>query len=138
MYLRGCKTMTFDEFINYRDVKIRNQDHKRIVNIFYHYLESVSGNKKLLPDLFSKILNIDLSSTTADNGCFNSISDKIEPPYKNVDFYIKFSNNICVYIYGSKPNTEIRTLKSNEYVLFVLSDKINSIKRNNNRHYYIT
>jgi len=86
--------MTYDEFLVFRDVKIKNVHHKRIVKLFFSYLESVTGNKRLLPDLIGQLFNIDLSSATVLAGCFNGISDGTKPPYDDVDFYIRLSNDI--------------------------------------------
>lgn len=128
--------MTFEEFIAFRDVQIKNLNHERIVRIFYKYLESVTQNNRLLPDLICKIIDIDSSSLTVSTGCFNGINTI--PPYDDVDFYIILSNDIRVFIYGSISVKTLRALKDNEYVLFVLTDDINDkIERNPNKHIYI-
>lgn len=116
--------MTYDEFILFRDVKIKNANHERVVKAFFEYLSSVSGNARALPDLVGRILNIDTSSLTVDKGCFNGVFDNVIPPYDNVDFYIKLSNGICLFIYGEIPTKTLRTLKADEYVLFVLSEHL--------------
>lgn len=110
--------MTFEEFLVFRDVKIKNSNHERIVRLFFGYAASVTGDNRLLPNLLGQLLNIDLSETTVPTGCFNGIH---------------------VYIYGSIPYKELKELKDNEYVLIVLSDDLNgSIERKANRHIYIT
>ena len=131
--------MTFEEFLVFRDVKIKNTNHERIVRLFFGCLESVTGNKRLLPDLFGQLLNIDLSDTKVPTGCFNGIFDGTEPPYEDADFYVRFQNGIGVYVYGSIPCKELKELKNDEYVLIVLSDDLNgNIERKANRHIYIT
>ena len=54
--------MTFDEFISFRNVQIKNKDHERVVKTFYVYLSSVTGDSRLLPNEIGRILNIDFSS----------------------------------------------------------------------------
>ena len=131
--------MTFEEFLMFRDVKIKNSNHERIVRLFFCYSASVTGNKRLLPDLLGQLLNIDLSDTTVSTGCFNGVFDGTEPPYKDIDFYVRLQNGISVYAYGSIPYKELKELKNNEYVLIVLSDDLNgNIERKANRHIYIT
>jgi bifunctional DNA-binding transcriptional regulator/antitoxin component of YhaV-PrlF toxin-antitoxin module len=131
--------MTFEEFLIYRDVKIKNFIHERIVKAFYVYLESVTGNSRLLPDLVGRLVDIDASSLTVQTGCFNGISDGTEPPYDDVDFYIKLSNGICLFIYGSIPSKPLIELRNNEYALFMLSNDINgSLERKANRYIYLT
>jgi hypothetical protein len=131
--------MTFEEFLVFRNVKIKNSDHKRIVKLFYVYLQSVTGNKRLLPDLLGRILNIDLSETLVKTGCFNGIFDDTKPPYDNVDFFVRFDNDVRVYIYGSITDKEKKELNNNEYILFILSDALNgNIERNADRYIYIT
>lgn len=131
--------MTLEEFLVFRDVKIKNPNHERIVRLFFGYAASVTGNIRLLPDLLGRLLNIDLSDTTVPTGCFNDIFDGTEPPYEDVDFYVRLQNGIRVYVYGSIPYRELKKLKNNEYVLIVLSDDLNgNIERKANRHIYIT
>jgi len=50
--------MTVDEFIIFRDVKIKDNDHKRIVQLFYSYLQSVSGDEYLFPSILGKLLGV--------------------------------------------------------------------------------
>jgi len=129
--------MTYDEFILFRDVKIKNPNHERVVKTFFSYLSSVSGNSRALPDLVSRILNIDTSSLTIDKGCFNGIFDSTTPPYDNVDFYIRLSNGIYLFIYGELPAKTLKTLESNEYVVFMLSDCLDgNVERIDNYIYF--
>lgn len=131
--------MTFNEFLVYRDVKIKNINHERIVKLFYCYLESVTGNKRLLPDLIGQLLNIDLSSVTVPAGCFNGISDGTKPPYDDIDFYIRLSNDFRVFIYGSTRDRKVKELKENEYVIYIDTNNFSSnIIRKPNRHIYLT
>jgi len=130
--------MTFDEFISFRNVKIKNKNHERVVKAFYIYLSSVTGNPCLLPNEISRIINIDTSTLTIKTGCFNGIFEDIVPPYDDVDFYIKFNNGICVFLYGTIPSDSLRDLRDNEYAVFMLSNDSNGIiERNINRHIYI-
>ena len=43
-------------------------------------------------------------------GCFNGNFDGIEPPYKDVDFYIRLQNDICIYVYGLIPHDDVKEL----------------------------
>lgn len=124
--------MTVDEFIVWRDVKIKDDDHKRIVRMFYPYLQSVSGDKYLLPSILGKLLGIDLAGAFVTIGCFNGVNDDIPAPYGDVDFYIKLSNGIKVFVYG-KRQMESVTLKENEFVILVNSDTItdNVVRKEN-------
>ena len=148
----GEGRMTFEEHLLYRDIKIRNEDHERIVRLFYVYAGSVTGNGRLYPDLVSRLFDVDLSDAEVRTACLNGIFDGTEPPYGNVDLYIKFSNDVRVYVYGSVPKepslsgTELplsgtergRELKDNEYVLVVLgSDLDGEITKTADRHVYI-
>jgi len=69
--------LNFNEFLLFRDVKVKNFNHERIVALFYVYLESVTGNERLLPDTLGRILDIDLSTTLVSTACFNGIFDNI-------------------------------------------------------------
>jgi hypothetical protein len=130
--------MTVEEFIKEHDIKIRDDNHKRIVELFFGCLSSVTGNKKLLPDIIGQLLGIDLSSTFAKTGCFNGVFDDTAPPFENIDFYIRFQNDIRVYINGSILKNEPRKLSCNEYVLIILSDNLSGkIERENDGHYCI-
>jgi len=53
--------MTFEEFLVFRDVEIKNSNHERIVRLFFGYAASGTGNKRLLPDLFGQLLYDELS-----------------------------------------------------------------------------
>lgn len=129
--------MTFEEFLAFRDVKIKNSDHERIVRLFFPYMESVTGNGRLLPDLIGLLLDIDLSSAAAKTGCFNGVSDGAEPPCNGVDLYLAFDNGIRVYVYGSIPERECRKPGDYEYVLFVLGGGINGAIQKPDTHVYI-
>ncbi|MFA7673697.1 MAG: hypothetical protein WCY62_07585 [Clostridia bacterium] len=131
--------MTFEEFLVFRNVKIKNSDHERIVRLFFVYLESITGNKRLLPDLIGQLLDIDLSSTTVPSGCFNGIFDGTEPPYNDVDFYMKLSNDLKIFIYGSIRDHIEKELEDNEYVVFIITDNLSgNIIRKPNRYIYLT
>ncbi|MCL2883976.1 MAG: hypothetical protein FWF49_00640 [Oscillospiraceae bacterium] len=136
----GVGKMSFEEFLLFRDVKIKNAAHERIVRAFYSYLESVTGNDRLLPDLIGLLLGIDAFSFTIQTGCFNGIFDDTVPPYEDVDFYLKLSNGICLFIYGSIPSAPLVDLKDNEYVLYMLSDDAHkgTLERKANKHIYLT
>jgi len=130
--------MTFDEFILFRNVQIKNKDHERVIKAFYVYLSSVTGNPRLLPNEIGRILNIDTSLLTIKTGCFNGIFDDTIPPYDDVDFYVKLSNGISIFIYGRIAPSHLKELGDSEYVVFVLSSDANgTIERNKNRHIYI-
>ena len=129
--------MTVDEFIIFRDVKIKDGNHKRIVQLFYSYLQSVSGDKYLLPSILGKLLGIDLAGAFVTTGCFNRVNDDTPAPYGEVDFYVKLSNGIKVFVYGTRPMDSV-TLKENEFVIIVNSDTItDNIGRKENRHNYL-
>lgn len=129
--------MKFDEFVNLRDIKIRDNEHLKIIKCFYPYLRSVSGDEQLLPSLIGNILGIDLSNVTVETACFNGVNDGSQPPSDNVDLYIKLSNNTKIYIYGIQ-NECVIDLKENEHVIFLRSDKItNNIIRTENRNIFI-
>ena len=129
--------MTVDEFIIFRDVKIKDGNHKRIVQLFYSYLQSVSGDKYLLPSILGKLLGVDLAGAFVTTGCFNGVNDDTPAPYGEVDFYVKLSNGIKVFVYGRRPMNSV-TLKENEFVIFVNSDTITgNIERKENLHIYL-
>ncbi len=126
--------MTYNEFISLRDVIVKDEEHKKVIQLFYPYLQSVSGDKNLLLTILETIIGIDLADVTVTTGCFNGVNDNINPPYNNVDFYIRLSNGIKVYVYGKKLSGKAK-LNENEYVVFLINDKItNNIIRNENRH----
>ncbi len=128
--------MEFDEFIKMRDIKIRDNEHLRVIKCFYPFLRSVSGDEQLLPSLIGSILGVDLSNVTVETACFNGVNDGSDPPYVNVDLYIKFNNDIKVFVYGRKLE-HLYELKDNEYVIFLLANEIKSnvIKTGNNYIY---
>lgn len=131
------RMMSFDEFIKFRNVQIRDDIHKKIINLFYTYLSSVSGDSNRLPDKIGDILNMNLSSAKAVTGCFN-VSSIDDCPYENTDFYILFDNGIKIYIYGSIPNKPLVHLNSNQYVVFIVSNTVNgTVSRKENNHVYI-
>jgi hypothetical protein len=72
------------------------------------------------------LLDIDLSSVYVKTACFNDIFDGTEPPYEGVDLYIRFSNDIRVYVYGSEPKERQKELDEHEYVLIILADSLNN------------
>ena len=94
--------MTFDEFIKMRGIKIRDNDHLKVIKCFYPYLRSVSGSERLLSSVLEKILGIDLSDVLIVTACFNGVNDGSDPPYVNVDLYIKFNNDIKVFVYAHR------------------------------------
>ncbi len=128
--------MEFDEFIKLRDIKIKDNEHLKVIKCFYPYLRSVSGDEQLLPSLIGNILGVDLSNVTVETACFNGVNDGSDPPYVNVDLYIKFNNDIKVFVYGRKLE-HLYELKDNEYVIFLLANEIKSnvIKTGNNYIY---
>lgn len=129
--------MTLDEFIEFRNTQIKNNDHKRIVKLFYPYLKSVTGDPSLLPVLIGKIIDMDLSGALAVTGCFNGINDNSTAPYDDVDFYIKLDNGIRIFVYG-RVIKETVSLNENEYVIFCTSDEIpDSVYKRENHHIYL-
>ncbi|MCL2405041.1 MAG: AbrB/MazE/SpoVT family DNA-binding domain-containing protein [Defluviitaleaceae bacterium] len=129
--------MTFEEFLLYRDVKIRDATHERVARMLYGYLGSVTGNNRLLPDLMGHLLGIDASLLTVPACSYSNIFETT-PPYDKTDYFVKLSNDIQVYIYGNIMSEPLRALIDNEYVVFALShDFSGSIKRNANRHIYL-
>ena len=115
--------MTFDEFIVFRDVKIRDDVHKKVVKLFNPYLYSVSEDSSKLPKIISEILKLDLTYAKVKTACFNQI-DRTDYPYKHTDFYILFNNGVNVYIYGDIPKENCVSLKSNQYAVFILGDTL--------------
>ena len=115
--------MELYEFIKLRDIKVRDDEHLRVIKCFYPYLRSVSGDEHLLPSVIGRMLDLDLIDISVVTACFNCVNDGSKPPYDNVDLYIKFTNGIKVFVYGRKE--EIFTdLKENEYVIFLLSNDL--------------
>lgn len=129
--------MELYEFIKLRDIKIRNDEHLRVINCFYPFLRSISGDEHLLPSALEKILGIDFTDISVITACFNGVNDGSKPPYENVDLYIKMNNGIKVFVYGKKQ--EILTdLKGNEYVIFLLSSDLSgNITHTEKIHQYV-
>ena len=115
--------MTFEQFIKQRDIKVRDNEHLRVIKCFYLYLKSVSGDERLLPSVLGKLLGIDLTDVSVITACFNSVNDGSNPPYDNVDLYIKLNNDIKVFVHGKKQE-RLTDLKENEYVIFFLSNDL--------------
>ena len=115
--------MELYEFIKLRDIKVRDNEHLRVIKCFYPYLRSVSGDEHLLPSVLEKILGVDLSDVSVITACFNGVNDGSKPPYDNVDLYIKLNNGIKVFVYGRKQEIFI-DLKENEYAIFLLSSDL--------------
>ncbi len=115
--------MILEEFIKQRDIKVRNDEHLRVIKCFYPYLRSVSGDEHLLPSALEKILGIDLTDVSVVTACFNGVNDGSKPPYDNVDLYIKLNKGIKVFVYGKKQE-RITDLKENEYVIFFISNNL--------------
>lgn len=115
--------MELYEFIKLRDIKVRDNEHLRVIKCFYPYLRSVSSDEHLLPSVLEKILGVDLSDVSVITACFNGVNDGSKPPYDNVDLYIKLNNGIKVFVYGRKQEIFI-DLKENEYAIFLLSSDL--------------
>lgn len=129
--------MELYEFIKLRDIKVRDDEHLRVIKCFYPRLRSVSGDEHLFPSVLEKILGIDLADVSVVTACFNGVNDGSKPPYDNVDLYIKLSNDIKVFVYGRKPE-HLADLKENEYVIFFLSnDLTGNITQTENHHILI-
>ena len=129
--------MELDKFIQERDVKVRDTEHLKVIKCFYPYLRSVSGDERLLTENLEKILGISLSGVSVVTACFNGVNDNSQPPYDNVDLYIKLSNNIKVYIYG-RNQEHIVELKENEYVICLVAGAVTpTIRQNVNRYFFI-
>jgi len=129
--------MELDKFIQERDVKVRDTEHLKVIKYFYPYLRSVSGDDSLLQANLEKILDVSLSGVSVVTACFNGVNDNSQPPYDNVDLYIKLSNNIKVYIYG-RNQEHIVELKENEYVICLVAGEVTpTIRQNVNRYFFI-
>lgn len=129
--------MNLEEFIKQRDIKVRNDEHLRVIKCFYPYLRSVSCDERLLPSVLEKILGIDLIDISVITACFNGVNDGSQPPYNNVDLYIKLNNDIKVFVYGRKPE-HLAELKENEYVICLLASDISvNITQTSNHHIFI-
>jgi hypothetical protein len=134
----GLPFLSYDELIAACDIKVSDENHERIIKMFYSYSRRVSGKIGLWADVMSKILGVDFSGVTMTTGCFNGVNDSTEPPYGNPNIYIKMSDGTRIYIYGAMPDGELKQLKDNEYVLFALSDTVtNDIERRTDRHIFM-
>lgn len=129
--------MILEEFIKQRDIKVRNDEHLRVIKCFYLYLRSISDDERLLPSVLGKLLGIDLTDVSVITACFNGINDDSQAPYDNVDLYIKLNNDIKVFVYGRKQE-HLTELKENEYVIYLLSSDISdNITQTSNHHIFI-
>ncbi len=128
--------MELDKFIQERDIKIRDDEHLRVIKYFYPYLRSVSSDERLLPSVLEKILGVSLSDVSVITACFNGVNDGSQAPYDNVDLYIKLNNDIKVFVYGRKPE-HLAELKENEYVIFLLSKDMSVNITKTENHYMI-
>ncbi len=130
--------MELYEFIKLRYIKVRDDEHLRVIKCFYPYLRSVSGDDHLLPSILERILGVYLSDVSVITACFNGVNDGSKPPYDNVDLYIKLNNGIKVFVYGKKQE-RITDLKGNEYVIFLLSSDLSgNITHTKKIHQYVT
>jgi hypothetical protein len=130
--------LTYDELVAACDIKVRDNNHVRVIKMFYSYSRRVSGKSGLWAEVMSKILGLDFSCVTMTTGCFNGVNDGTEPPYGNPDCYIKMSDGTKIYIYGAVQDVELKQLKDNEYVLFALSDTVtDNIERLSDRHIFM-
>ena len=129
--------MELSEFIKQRNIEVIDNAHLRVINCFYPFLRSISGDVRLLPSVLAKLLSIDLIDTFVITACFNGVNDDSKPPYDNVDLYIKLSNDVKVFVYGRKKE-QITNLKENEYVIFFLSNDLSgNITHLKNNHIII-
>lgn len=129
--------MKLEGLIKQRDIKVRDDDHFRVIKCFYPYLRSVSGDENLLPSVVGRILGIDLTDVSVITACFNGVNDGSKPPYDNVDLYIKLNNGIKVFVYG-KNQDHLTELKENAYVIYLLaSDISDNITQVVNHHIFI-
>ena len=130
--------MSFDEFLSFRNVKIRNKDHERIVRMFYPHLTSVCGVPEALSRVIGEIIGVDFSGASIITGCFNGTNDDTIAPYGTPDLYCKWDSGIQVYLYGALPKSNFLALQPNEYVLFALSDQItNNVEQTMDHHFYM-
>lgn len=127
--------ISFKEFVS--DIKIKNKSHEKIVRQFYPYFRCVCGKPEALSKIIGEIIGVDFSNTYMRTGCLNGIFDGTEPPFENVDLYIKFDNDIRVFVYGSIHQIE-KELMNNEYVLYMISNELDGkIERKPNRYIYV-
>ena len=130
--------MTFEEFLEFRDVRIKNKEHDRIARLFFSYFYSVTGDIRLLPDLIAQLLSIDLSRVVTKTACLNGIVDGSTAPFKDIDLYIRFENDIRVFVYGTIQRNDNVTLRENEFVLYILGDSLQGkINRDGKGYTYI-
>lgn len=127
--------ISFDEFVS--DIRIKNQCHERIARQFYPYFRCVCGEPEALSRIIGEIIGVDFSNTYMQTGCLNGIFDGTKPPFEDVDLYIKFDNDVRVFVYGSVHQV-VKELKNNEYVLYMVSNEVHGkIERKPNRYTYI-
>ena len=130
--------MSFDEFLSFRNVEIRNKDHERIVRMFYPHLTSVCGVPEALSKVIGEIIGVDFSGASIITGCFNGTNDDTIAPYGTPDLYCKWDSGIQVYLYGALPKSNFLALQPNEYVLFAFSDQItNNVEQTMDHHFYM-
>jgi hypothetical protein len=103
--------LTYDELVTACEIKVRDENHERIIKMFYSYSRRVSGKIGLWAEVMSKILGVDFSGVTMTTGCFNGVNDGSIPPYSNPDCCIKMSDGMRVYIYGTVQYGELKQLK---------------------------
>lgn len=126
--------MELYEFIKLRDIKVGDDEHLRVIKFFYPYFRSVSCDERLLPSVLGELLGIDLTDVSVITACFNGVNDGSQPPYDNVDLYIKLNNDIKVFVYGRK-REHLAELKENEHVIFLLSNGLSGcITHTKNNH----
>lgn len=129
--------MILEEFIKQREIKVRDDDHLRVIKCFYSYLRSVSSDEHLLPSVIGRMLDIDLTDVSVVTACFNGVNDGSKPYYDNVDLYIKLNNGIKVFVYG-REQEHLTELKENEYVIFLISNDLSgNITQTENHHILI-
>lgn len=120
-----------------KDIQIRDNEHLKVIKCFYPYLRSVSRDEHLLPSLIGNVLGVDLSNVTVETACFNGVNDGSDSLYVTVDLYIKFNNDIKVFVYGRQPQNFV-DLKENEYAIYLLTDEIiGNITKTESHHIFI-
>ncbi|MBQ6931656.1 MAG: hypothetical protein IJN38_05940 [Clostridia bacterium] len=108
--------MTLDEFITYRNIKVKDNEHRKVIELFYPYLRSVSGDERLLPAILEKYIGVNLSGVCVVTACFNGVNDGAIPPCDDVDLYIKLSNGVKVFVYG-RETQDLKQSNKDEYVI---------------------
>lgn len=112
---------------------------KKIVKMFYPYLQSVCGDNAQLPKLLSKIFVKIFSNLEVSTGCFGEIKNGVIAPYKNPDFYIKMNDKTQIFIYGKPPQSNLVAIKESVFILFITSDDLSlNVKAISDRHYHMT